>query len=125
MLPSLISLNVALLKQAYRKMLLEFRTSTLPRQFNKTFSEAPEPHIIRDRLARLSVNFDRLQRKGEQTKDFLNDLTVKHQQYNGSMNNLLGWLQSAEQNLVQLIKEPVPTEPKAVQAQIDKLRVSL
>ena len=106
-------------------MLLEFRTNALPRQFNKTFSEAPEPNIIRDRLARLSVNFERLQRKGEQTKDYLNDLITKHQQYNVSLSNVLGWLQSAEQNLVKLIQEPVATEPQAVQKQIDKLRVSV
>ena len=106
-------------------MLLEFRTNALPRQFNKTFSEAPEPNIIRDRLARLSVNFERLQRKGEQTKDYLNDLITKHQQYNISLNNVLGWLQTAEQNLVKLIQEPVATEPQAVQKQIDKLRVSV
>ena len=51
--------------QAYKQMMSEFRSNALTRQFNKTFSEAPDSNITQDRLMRLNSHFDKLQVRNE------------------------------------------------------------
>lgn len=104
-------------------MLTEFRTSALPRQFNRTFTEAPDSNVVRERLARLNEAFDRLQVRGDQTYQSLQDLIHKHQVYNETTTSVRSWLHSAENELARLLQEPIAAEPLAVQQQIDKLRV--
>lgn len=60
-------------------MLNEFRTNALPRQFNKTFTEAPDSNIIPDRLMRLNDNFERLMANSDLTNRKWEDLISKHQ----------------------------------------------
>lgn len=65
--------------QGYKQMLNEFRTNALPRQFNKTFTEAPDSNIIPDRLMRLNDNFERLMANSDLTNRKWEDLISKHQ----------------------------------------------
>lgn len=65
--------------QGYKQMLNEFRTNALPRQFNKTFTEAPDSNIIPDRLMRLNDNFERLMANSDLTNRKWQDLISKHQ----------------------------------------------
>ena len=65
--------------KTYKQMLHEFRTNALPRQFNKTFTEAPDSNIIQDRLVRLNDLFERLTSDGDLSSRRLQDLIMKHQ----------------------------------------------
>lgn len=103
----------------------DFRSSTLPRQFSQTFSQAPESNIIREKLANLNNGYERLKSLCLDHRDHLADIHDKQQKYLRSVDPTLPWLEQTYATLRNLLQEPIAAEPREVQEQIDQLKVSI
>ncbi len=109
--------------QIYKEELADFRGTALARQFNQTFSEAPESHIIRDKLANLNSRYEKLKDRCLSHRDKLGLVTEKQEKYSDTVDPMLPWMDETQARLGQMLREPVAAEPSAVQNQIDQLKV--
>ena len=107
----------------YKDELGNYRSTALPRQFSQTFSEAPDSNIIRDKLANINTQYERLRSRALEHRDKLSDVVGKRARYNQAVNPTLPWLEETYATLSKMTREPVATEPESVQRQIDQLKV--
>ncbi|XP_071483778.1 microtubule-actin cross-linking factor 1, isoforms 6/7-like [Diadema antillarum] len=106
----------------YKEDLSNYRSTALPRQFGQTFSEAPESHATRDKLASINTRYERLKSRCLDHRNRLGEVVEKQRRYSQAVNPTLPWLDQTYATLSSLVQEPVATEPSAVQRQIDQLK---
>ena len=109
--------------QIYKEELAEFRGTALPRQFSQTFSEAPDSHVIRDKLANLNSRYEKLKDRCLSHRDKLGAISEKQDKYQATVDPMLPWIEETQVALNKMLREPVAAEPAAVQNQIDQLKV--
>nr|XP_006813086.1 PREDICTED: dystonin isoform X1 [Saccoglossus kowalevskii] len=106
----------------FKKDLADFRNTSLPKQQAKDFVETPETSITKNRLTDMNDRYNKLKAKGTQHTETLKDLLDKHQKYQGTLDDLLPWLEKTDAEMTKLMKESIGAEPDLVQSQIDKLK---
>nr|XP_006815522.1 PREDICTED: dystonin-like [Saccoglossus kowalevskii] len=107
----------------YKTNLVDYRTSALPKEFNKEYVEDAETPVIKDTLKDVNDRYDKLKKQGNQQSQKLSDLLDKHLKYKDALDAVLPWLQQAEEELTSQLKEPVAVEPDEVKEQLQKAKV--
>ena len=110
--------------KVYREDLQEFRTSVLPREFNRTFEEDPETDELKDQLNGVNDRFDRLKVRSGVHTERLSDLVKKHRAFKRNADGTSEWLEDTRFKLDELLEEPIASDPIALQEQINDLQVS-
>nr|XP_006815523.1 PREDICTED: dystonin-like [Saccoglossus kowalevskii] len=103
-----------------KKMLADFRKTTLPKEFNETFVEEPATNITRIKLVNINERYEKLSQLFAQHLEKLNTLEEKHQKYHDVLSELVPWLEDTEKIVNKQAREPVASEPKKMQKQIAK-----
>ena len=109
--------------QNYREALTDFRTSTLPAEYNRTFAEAPDSNIIRDELADAYDRYTKLRMGSRNYYKHLKELADKHTKYGNSCAVVLPWVNEAYAKLTKELQEPVAAEPDNVRNQMERVKV--
>ena len=112
-------------KQNYRESLTDFRTSTLPADYNRTFAEAPDSNIIRDELTDVYDRYTKLRTGSRNYYKHLKELTDKHTKYGNSCAVVLPWVNEAYEKLTKELQEPVAAEPENVRTQMERVKVNI
>ncbi len=106
----------------YREALTDFRTSTLPAEYNRTFAEAPDSNVIRDELADAYDRYTKLRNGSRNYYKHLKELTDKHTKYGNSCAVVLPWVNEAYAKLTKELQEPVAAEPDNVRSQMERVK---
>ena len=109
--------------QVYRQDLAVFRDAALPRQFTRSFQENTETSVIPSKMSDITTRYERLKARTTEHTNQLRDVVEKQQKFSDRTDNFGNWLQDKEGTLKSYLREPIGAEPKAVQKQIDRLKV--
>ncbi|XP_041483740.1 microtubule-actin cross-linking factor 1-like isoform X4 [Lytechinus variegatus] len=109
-------------EKVYRQELANFRQTVLPRKFNDSFREEPEPTVLRDIVNNANGQYGDLKTASSNLTQRLRVLVDHHQLFNNAVEGILPWLGNAETTLAKLLKEPISADPTAIEKQIEKLQ---
>ncbi|XP_033113685.1 microtubule-actin cross-linking factor 1-like [Anneissia japonica] len=111
--------------KVYREELSDFRTSVLPKEFNKNFQENPEPEVIMTTVGDLNDRYSQLKLTSNDYMKYLSELVEKHRHFNTLVESTYRWLGDISTDLDRLLKEPIGSDPNMIQRQINRLKVLL
>ena len=109
--------------QNYKSDLSEFRATTMPRDFIRSFQENQDTNIIRDQTTDLNDRYSNLKTNSIHFTNSLADIADRLQRYQNSVSVADRWLGNSRTTLDNMLGKPVPAETSEIQKQIDDLKV--
>ncbi|XP_002733970.2 uncharacterized protein LOC100375618 [Saccoglossus kowalevskii] len=106
----------------FKEMIVEFRTTVLPRQFNREYEEEPELETVKHKMTEITTRYKKLTVEYTKHIEKLIVLIEKHTTFESTVDAVSPWLRKTEDEATKEKKKPVPTKPDSVQKRVDQLK---